>query len=344
LTSRDVGWLALDIGGANLKAAHSAGAVASVPFAVWKHPEGLADAVRGLTERLPSAGRVAVTMTAESCDCFTTRSEGVRAVVNALARALPARPLAVWGLDARFHSTEDVLDDPLVAAAANWLALAEAAAQVAGAGAGLLVDVGSTTTDLVPLRDGRAEPRGRTDRERLALGELVYAGVRRTPVCALAESLPYRGLATALAAEVYATTLDVFLTLGRTDEDPSDLDTADGRPATADDARARLARMVGEDPDDFTAEDSRRLAAALSERLLGRLVAACEARGHRPGVVVVSGSGEGLADTLARRVVAPGGRVVRLSDRWGRAGSTAACARALLELVTQEKRWQGFES
>ena len=94
--------------------------------------------------------------------------------------------------------------------------------------------------------------RGRSDTERLQTGELVYAGVRRTPVCALATELPVRGIATGLAAEIFASTLDVYLTLGDIESNPTDLSTADGRPATVEAARDRLARMVAP-----TATDSR---------------------------------------------------------------------------------------
>src|SRR5207302_1770736 len=119
---------------------------------------------------------------------------------------------------------------------------AEVAARLIPTGPGVLIDIGSTTSDLIPLSDGRARPLGLTDTDRLRTGELVYAGVRRTPVCALAGQLPFRGVTTGLAAELFATTLDVYLTLGEVSADSSDRATADGRPATPEAAIARLAR------------------------------------------------------------------------------------------------------
>jgi (4-(4-[2-(gamma-L-glutamylamino)ethyl]phenoxymethyl)furan-2-yl)methanamine synthase len=56
-------------------------------------------------------------------------------------------------------------------------------------------------------------------------------GVRRTPVCALATELPFRGHPTGLAAELFAATLDVYLTLGEIAPNSKDLSTANGRPA-----------------------------------------------------------------------------------------------------------------
>ena len=49
--------LALDIGGANLKAAHSDGTAGTEPFAVWKQPKELGRAIATLVRRMPSGTR-----------------------------------------------------------------------------------------------------------------------------------------------------------------------------------------------------------------------------------------------------------------------------------------------
>ncbi len=235
--------------------------------------------------------------------------------------------------------------DPRIAAAANWLALATSAARLVPPGPGLLIDVGSTTTDLIPLLDGKPAARGRTDTERLQTGELVYAGVRRTPLCAVARELPFRGQPTGLMAELFASTMDVYLTLGEIPSDPDDLSTADGRPATADAAVDRLARMVGADRDSFHPVDALAFARAADEALLARLEAAANrATGPtvgRPRHAVVAGSGEFLARRLADRVLEPGGSLVMLTEAWGPAASGAACARALVELALEWTRAGG---
>lgn len=330
-------WLALDVGGANVKAAHSSGSVRSIPFELWRHPENLAGVISKIATSLPRFDRAAVTMTAELCDCFPTKREGVRSVLESLKSSLAGCPLDVWGTDGRFHTVDGVNETPMLAAASNWLALATVAARIAGSGRGLLVDVGSTTSDLIPLSAGRVDAIGRTDTERLRHGELVYAGVRRTPLFALADRVPFRGRATGLAAELFATTADVFLTLGDRPEDPEDQSTADGRPATVSAARDRLARMVGADREGFSPADAIKLSESFRELFLARLVQAVEVArvrvNERPSVVVVSGSGEFFAAHLASRVIAPGGRVIRLSELWGPDASDAACAHALLEIA-----------
>jgi probable H4MPT-linked C1 transfer pathway protein len=334
-------WLALDVGGANIKAAHTAGPARTLPFELWKRPEELSQVLAALAATFPPCNHVALTMTAELCDCYPTKHVGVNAVLDAVLDALPGRPLVVWGVDGQFHDLSEIRDQPGLAAAANWLALATLVARLVPEDVGILIDIGTTTTDLIPLQDGRVAARGRTDTERLQNGELVYAGVRRTPICALATELPYRGEPTGLAAEVFASTLDVYLVLGEIAADPKDLSTADGRPATRSAARDRLARMIGTDRDTFTDDDATAFAHAADEALLARLEAvagrACRTVG-RPRSAIVAGSGEFLARRLAHRVIEPGGTILGLNQAWGTVASSAGCAHALLVLAIEDQR------
>ena len=122
MTTRSV--LGLDVGGANLKAAHAGGAARSRPFALWKNPGGLADALRGLIAEMPSAELLAVTMTGELCDCFESKRQGVIAILDAVEEAAAGKPIRVWRTDGQFVDLAAARNTPLKAAAANWLALA----------------------------------------------------------------------------------------------------------------------------------------------------------------------------------------------------------------------------
>jgi (4-(4-[2-(gamma-L-glutamylamino)ethyl]phenoxymethyl)furan-2-yl)methanamine synthase len=332
-------WIGLDVGGANIKVAHSDGPARSVPFEVWKRPEDLALTIGSIAASLPPASAVALTMTAELCDCYPTKRVGVHAVLDAVTRALPHRFLAVWGVDGVFHPVEEVRDRPMLAAAANWLALAELAARLVPDDAAILIDIGTTTTDLIPLRSGTVAALGRSDTERLQTGELVYAGVRRTPIHALGTELPFRGVPTGLAAELFASTLDAYLMLDEFASDPLDLSTADGRPATVEAARDRLARMICADRESFSAEDARQLAhdadLCLTKRLVRAAERACHATTGQPDAAVIAGSGDFLAARVARRVLSPGGRVVSLNEAWGLVASAAGCAYAVVQLAAE---------
>src|SRR5437867_4457715 len=94
--------LGLDVGGANLEAAHTGGAARSRPFPLWKRPHDLAAALRALVAVLPPADRVAVTMTGELCDCFPTSRDGVRHILAAVAAVFPPPAVRVWRTDGRF--------------------------------------------------------------------------------------------------------------------------------------------------------------------------------------------------------------------------------------------------
>ncbi len=335
-------WIAFDIGGANIKVAHSRGQPLTVPFEVWKRPDELGSAIAGAAAIQPHFDRAVVTMTAELCDCYPTKAVGVGAVLDAVVEGLAGCPILVWGIDGEFHAVAEVRRDPQVAAAANWLALATLAARLLPETRGILIDIGTTTTDLIPLEKGRVAARGKSDTERLQTGELVYVGVRRTPVCALATELPLRGIPTGLAAEIFASTLDVYLTLGDFAPEPDNLSTADGRPATVAAARDRLARMVGADRDGFSADDALQFARDADECLIERLhmaaVRVCAASIGPPSAAVISGSGSFLARRVARRLIEPDGQIISLKEAWGPVASSAGCAQALLTLAAERFR------
>jgi probable H4MPT-linked C1 transfer pathway protein len=355
--------LGLDIGGANLKLAHTDGTARTVPFALWKQPRRLPAALRELVATAPPFDRVAVTMTGELCDCFETKREGVLAILGAVERALPRLPVHVWRNDGTFTDLDSARASTAQVAAANWLATATFAGRYVPSGPAVLIDIGSTTTDLIPLDDGRPVPAAHTDPERLEARELVYSGVRRTPVCAVS---PRYGKP-ALAAEWFATMHDIYVLRGDIDEDVDDTGTADGRPATREFAHARLARMRCADREELPLQPTQWLARRVAEDQLNGLVDALFEVAWRlpayPAAFVVAGSGEFLArrvaaryDTIVRvrdqgmrppgyrcppRKLPPGTprpRQVRLSARLGRERSTAAAAYAVAVLAAERCR------
>jgi probable H4MPT-linked C1 transfer pathway protein len=338
--------LGLDVGGANLKAAwyspdgqllpHPA---RSRPFALWKKPAGLVRELLGLTLAYPRPDLLAVTMTGELCDCFASKREGVRAILDAVEQATPSGvPVTIWSTQGRFVDAAAARAHPLPVASANWLALATFAARFAERdGTALLIDVGSTTTDIIPLAEGRPVPQGRLDPDRLRSGELVYTGVRRTPVCALVQE--------GVAAEVFATTLDAYLHMLLAPGDPRDCNTADGRPATPAAADLRLARMLGADLETSSFQERKQLANEVITRQQ-RLVAAALGRVWQrlpaaPKTVILAGEGEVLARlALLEHAPLQGGqshtyRTVSMRETLGEERSKAACAHAVAVLAAE---------
>jgi len=328
--------LGLDIGGANLKAATAAGRAETVPFALWKHPDRLGAVLAELVAKFPEATELAVTMTGELCDCYETKRQGVNAILDAVESVRSGRTTRIWGTDGNFHSLEVSRAEVMLVAASNWHALATFAGRFAPTGNAKLIDIGSTTADLIPLKDGQPNSRGKTDPERLVTHELVYTGVRRTPICAVVRNRRPRPFGL-IAAELFATTLDAYLVLGLIAEDPNDTDTADGRAATIPLAKARLARMVGGDTETIPEATILALATEVETTQLDLLAAAEAADGRESKTYLLSGAGEFLARSLFRRYRYGDVELISLAEKLGPVVSTCAPAYALAVLGTERR-------
>ncbi|MDE2119758.1 MAG: hypothetical protein KGJ64_03595 [Betaproteobacteria bacterium] len=306
---RVLGW---DVGGAHLKVScfTADGALLDVcqrPCALWRGVDQLHGAIhevlRAQGPRPPLAH--AVTMTGEMADLFPSRAQGVRSLVDALARELGARRIGFYAADGGWLRAAGVRASPQLAASNNWHASARALA--ARMDHALLVDMGSTTVDIVPVAAGRVLAEGACDSDRLALGELVYTGAVRTPVMALGEAAPVNGRDTPLMAELFATTADVYRVLGWLPEDADQHETADGAPKTPQASRQRLARMVGCDACDHPAETWEALAGWFADVQLGRIEAAAKRVLQRSDLpaqapLVAAGVGAFVVERLAHRL------------------------------------------
>jgi (4-(4-[2-(gamma-L-glutamylamino)ethyl]phenoxymethyl)furan-2-yl)methanamine synthase len=246
--------LGLDIGGANIKLYHSAGFASTTRFPMWLQPEQLANSLVQLVSPLPPCQTWGVTMTGEMADVFLDRADGVRQIVQQTMKAaqlLSVDDVQFYAINSEhrpinFLSAADAIQSPDSAASANWHALASWVSLRIDRPS-LLIDIGSTTVDVIPLSPGRVDTASRTDHDRLSRGELVYLGVYRTPVGMLVESLPMNGRMIPIMREQFANMDDVALLLKWVVEEPSNTDTCDRQPRTRDAAANRLARMVGLD-------------------------------------------------------------------------------------------------
>lgn len=340
--------LGLDIGGANLKAAHSDGWVRSHPFALWQAPDKLAERLATLGAEAGDFDAIALTMTAELCDCFETKRQGVSHVLRATAALAGGRPIYVWGTDRRWLTVEEARSSPMTVAAANWHALATwTARQLSPGERSVLIDMGSTTTDIIPLTGTTGvATKARTDTQRLASGELLYLGAGRTPLMAVASVVPWRGRQYHVMAEHFADMRDALTLLGDANAEASPSsrdDTADGRSRSREHCAARVLRMVGGDLDSHSMGDAKALARSLADAARERLRRAVQRviAKHEASSAVIGGSGAGVALAWLDDLLP---RVVMLEDVLGRDldgatfgdspgdASAAACAVALVLL------------
>lgn len=329
-----IGW---DVGGAHLKAARLgpggiAEAVVQVPCPLWQGMDQLARALVQVREAVGDAPRHAVTMTGEMVDLFATRAEGVARLAEAMDQALEGS-VRYFAAESGFVDGPTAARIPSRIASANWLA--SAAVVAATQETALFVDIGSTTADLVPVREGEVGARGHDDAERLITGELVYTGVVRTPVMALAERVPFGGSWVPLIPEHFATAADVHRL---TDDLPDCADqhpTADGGPKSVEASARRLARMIGRDFEGTELSAWRALAEWLSDAQLRRLGDAADmllSLGILPENAPVVGAGVGrfLAARLAaarRRPFVPFADLVQAPA--GLADAVSNCAPAV---------------
>ena len=326
-----LGW---DIGGSNTKVCRvePGGLAASIsrPFEVRHAPQELVPFLRRLTAEVAggeAVGAHAVTMTAELSRVFLTKREGVAFVLDAVEAAFGVTNVQVFTVDGAFITPAQARRDPLRVAAANWMATASLVSRTQPDA--VLVDIGSTTTDIIPIVGARVVAEGRTDLERLASGELLYTGAVRTPVEALAADVCVHGRHYTLAAEGFATSADVHLWRG--DLVPGDVTggTADGRPATRDCAGDRLARALCADRELMDDDAVGELADALAGAQTNRVAAAIDRVAARHPAIrhaVVAGIGAFIAARAAR---AAGFEVRELAEAQGDGGSRCAPAAAV---------------
>ncbi len=300
-----IGW---DIGGANTKAARVAGdaaiAARNERFELQRAPTTLVARLQAIAMALGADGSEthALTMTAELSQLFRTKREGVSYVLDAVEHAFPGAPLFVYAVDGRFLDPGQARHDPLLVAASNWTATATLiASRVRDA---ILIDVGTTTTDIIPIVSGRVAATGRTDPERLLSGELLYLGAVRTPVEAIVHQAPLKDGLAGVSAESFSLAGDVFLWRGDLTPAAYTTPTPDARPATREFAGERLARVVCADRELLTDADIDRIADFVADAMIVRIAGSIKrVHAHHPHITtaVLAGHGAFLGRAAALR-------------------------------------------
>jgi probable H4MPT-linked C1 transfer pathway protein len=328
-----IGW---DIGGVNTKAARVQGdaplAARNDPFEIQRAPATLAARLEGIATVLGTekADAHAITMTAELSQFFRTKRDGVAYVLDAVERAFPAARSLVYTVDGRFLDLHVAREAPLLVAASNWSATASLVATLVTDA--ILVDVGTTTTDIIPISGARVAAIGRTDPERLLSGELLYLGAVRTPVEAIVHRVPLHDGLAGVSAESFALAGDIHVWRGDLAPEGYTTSTPDARPASREFAGERIARIVCADRELLDDSDLDRIAAFVADTMVARIAASItRVRERHPHLetAVIAGHGAFLARAAARRA---GLRVARedLIATGAAAGAETAFAVACL--------------
>ena len=273
--------LGLDIGGANTKASFlrtQNGTVKEIRtateyFPIWKmEKEQLLMVLVELKKRLvglTSLDGVGLTMTAELSDAYFTKNEGVNHILDCTTNVFNNLPVFVLSLEAELLPVGDARKNPLNVASANWAATGWMVSQAVKNC--LIVDVGSTTTSIIPVIKGKNAAEGRTDLEKLRNGELIYSGSLRTNVATIVDNVLLREGKVRLSSELFAQSGDIHLLLGNIREEEYTVETCDGRGKTKREAVARLARVVCADIEILTEQEIRAIAQYIYKRQLEQI-------------------------------------------------------------------------
>jgi probable H4MPT-linked C1 transfer pathway protein len=271
--------LGYDIGGANTKAAllsteggKTSVKVASQYFPVWKTPERLTEVLLSLKAQLGADGldAVGVTMTAELSDAYQTKREGVNHILGCVQKAYPNIINYVLNSEAQLASIEEAKNNHLSVSSANWAATGWLLGRhIKNA---VIVDVGSTSTSIIPIVNGKLAAKGKTDLDKLLCGELIYTGSLRTNIAAIVHSIPIRGGVAGVSSELFATSGDVHTVLGHISPADFTAETADGRGKTLQEAMARISRVFCADTEMLTTQEIKDLARYIYSQQIKQIV------------------------------------------------------------------------
>ena len=175
-----------DVGGAHLKAVRVEDgrvvAAATIAMPLWQGLDRLACALDEAA-RFCGEGDLAVfTMTGELSDIFPSREAGVAILLDRIANHFPASEKSIYAGRAGFVGIDEAARMAVDVASANWHATSTLVAKYAGNA--LFVDMGSTTTDIIAVREGRVCQR--------RLYRCRASGEQRTRLYGLHQNLPVR--------------------------------------------------------------------------------------------------------------------------------------------------------
>ncbi|MFA5900292.1 MAG: hydantoinase/oxoprolinase family protein [Hyphomicrobium sp.] len=256
-----------DVGGAHLKVALAENgrtiAVRQIACPLWQGIDRLDVAFAQAAELTARADTHAATMTGELCELFPDRRAGVEALLDRL-QAILGEDVRIWMGRLGFGDVDAARRAPMHVASTNFLATATlVATRLPNA---LLIDMGSTTTDIIAIRDGAPAPRGLTDGERLVTGELVYTGLTRTDVSVVAQRGTLNGQTQRLAAGGFANMADVRRVLGELTDAVDQHAAFDNRGKSASESVARFARCFGRDATDASIDEWRAAARMIADQ------------------------------------------------------------------------------
>jgi hypothetical protein len=275
---------------------------------MWERSRELSLVLKELYSEFGPADGMGLTMTAELADAFLDKKEGVKFILSEFRQVFSKVEIYISDVEARLRRIGESSvpgSNLLDFAGTNW---AMSAMMVSCYMKNVIfTDIGSTTTDIIPILDGRIAARGKSDTERMKWGELLYLGALRTDLSSLVREIPYKGEKVRVIREYFANTADLHILSGYLVASDYTVPTPDGRAKDRFHAGNRLARMISLDHSLIQEDDLLMMSSYIFEKELHILEDGLLQVYSRvsPGFdlpILPSGVGSFLMEILARRL------------------------------------------
>lgn len=334
--------MGLDIGGANTDCAivnlNENNIMTSIKknkvyLPMWKDNDKLSECLLKLTENDKDIDVICVTMTAELADSYTTKKEGVLDISNKVVTTFPDTDIFFVTFDG-LKTYEDILENPLIAAAANWVGTAHIIGYIKKNC--IFIDMGSTTTDIIPIKDGKEAASGHTDLERLGTGELVYTGMLRTNLATIVNQVPVNNVKTSVSSELFSITADIHRILGHISEKEYTCDTPDGKGKDIVSCKRRLSRLVCADLDSLSDANINNITHYIHEKQIHQLTKGLLKVVENNGMdtVIITDLGHGNVCELAAKRL--GLNIINIADYFSKEAMSILTAIGAIQMYLEE--------
>jgi len=345
-----IGW---DIGGVNSKAAlidHANDKIISKKlsskyFPIFKHKrEEFFEKLLEISDELSleNVKFMAVTITAELSDAFFSKREGLEFITKCFHDCFPDKEIYFLTNERNFLRYEELKDKILKLAATNWIASSFfIGKQVQDC---LFIDIGSTTTDIIPIINGKHATTGVSDLDRLISGELVYTGTLRSTIPSILHYLNVKGKKSRISFEKFALIADVHLVLHNITSKEYTCETADDRPNDYNNSLARISRIVCADTEMLTENEILQLAQQIHDAQVEMIKEGIQQVTKRIGqldnkkypIVVLGLGGKILAEKAAKDLGF--NNIIRLSEMIGEESSNIAPSLSVAYMLANNLR------
>lgn len=271
-------------------------------FPMWKDSENLHNALKKLSADDEDIDVVCVSMTAELADGYTSKMEGVLDISEQVMQAFNGKEVYFVTFDG-LKTYDELLKNPLSAAAANWIGTTEIIKYIENDA--IFMDMGSTTTDIIPIKNRREIALGHSDLERLSTGELIYTGMLRTNLASIVHRVPIHGKDTRVSSELFSITADIHMILNNIGQEEYTCPTPDGNGKDVTSCKRRLARLVCADLDSLEDEEIIKLAKYIEEKQMEQILDGLKEVVRRTQIksVLITDVGHGnLCERAARKL------------------------------------------